>query len=203
MIAYLKGTLTYKEPVSAVIDCNGVGYEVNIPMSTYDKLPALNESTKIYIYYTFNDNDGARLYGFYTPNEKELFIQLIAISKIGPKIALSILSGLSTEDLIEALQVGDVDLLSTIHGIGKKSAERLIIELKDKVGNIQIDKSKSKISSEKSNLMTEAESALITLGYKRYEVKKILSKLLKESDFNNAEKLIKAAIKSLYKKRRN
>ena len=137
MFSYLKGILSKKEPVTIVIDCNGVGYEVNIPLSTFDKLPDVGNEVKILVHYSFNEVDGARLFGFLTPDEKELFRHLISISKIGPKLGLSILSGLSVEDLIRAVQRGDIGLISTIPGIGKKSAERLIIELKDRVISIR------------------------------------------------------------------
>ena len=123
MISYLKGLLSRKEPVIAIIDCQGVGYEVNIPLSTFDKLPEIGNEVKLLVHYSFNEVDGTRLFGFITSEEKELFRHLIAISKIGPKLALSILSGLSVEDLIHAIQMGDVSLLATIPGIGKKSAE--------------------------------------------------------------------------------
>ncbi|MCK4655267.1 MAG: Holliday junction branch migration protein RuvA, partial [Candidatus Cloacimonetes bacterium] len=106
MFSYLKGILSKKDPVTIVIDCNGVGYEVNIPLSTFDKLPDVGNEVKILIHYSFNEVDGARLFGFLTSDEKELFRHLISISKIGPKLGLSILSGLSVEDLIRAVQRG-------------------------------------------------------------------------------------------------
>ena len=138
MFSYINGILTQKTPVSIVIECGGVGYEIFIPLSTFDNLPEISKQVKLQIHYSFNDIDGVRLFGFFSVEEKELFRYLISISKIGPKIALSILSGLSVEDLIHAIQTGNVDLISTIPGIGKKTAERLNIELKEKVSNIKI-----------------------------------------------------------------
>jgi len=199
MFSYLKGILAKKNPVFAVIDCNGVGYEVNIPLSTFDKLPEIGKEVEIQIHFSMTENDGIRLFGFFSVEEKGLFRQLISISKIGPKTALSILSGLSVQDLIQAVQTENVSLISTIPGLGKKSSERLIIELKDKVGKIRIE---DIISSEtgKPDIIREAESALITLGYRPLEVKKTIARLLKNNDYQSSEEVIKATIKSLYQR---
>ncbi len=201
MYSYLKGALSEKNPNTIVVDCNGVGYELFIPLSTYDKLPETGKEVKVLVHYSFNESDGVRLFGFYSDEEKLLFRQLINISKVGPKLALSVLSGLSIADLIFAVQVGDVDLITTIHGIGKKSAERLIIELKDKVGNITSIPLDGNYPGADSELIQDAETALLTLGYKRYDARKIISKLMKENDFSTSEEITKAAIKALYKKR--
>ncbi len=201
MISYLKGFLAKKEPVNVIIDCGGVGYEVNIPLSTFDKLPSINKEIKLHIHYSFNEMDGVRLFGFFTLDEKELFRQLISISKVGPKIALSVLSALSVQDMIRAVQSGDIGLISTVPGIGKKSAERLIIELKDKVGSILTETILKVAGSVEPDIVREAESALITLGYKPYEIRKKISELLKDQKLESTEEIIKATIKSLYKKR--
>lgn len=201
MYSYLKGVLSEKSPTIIVVDCNGVGYELFIPLSTYDKLPETGKEVKVLIHYSFNESDGVRLFGFYTDEEKLLFRQLINISKVGPKLALSVLSGLSIADLIRAVQMGDVDLITTIHGIGKKSAERLIIELKDKVGDINSIHLDGDYPGTDTELVKDAETALLTLGYKRYDARKIISKLMKENDFSTSEEITKAAIKALYKKR--
>ena len=196
MYSYLKGALSEKNPNTIVVDCNGVGYELFIPLSTYDKLPETGKEVKVLVHYSFNESDGVRLFGFYSDEEKLLFRQLINISKVGPKLALSVLSGLSIADLIFAVQVGDVDLITTIHGIGKKSAERLIIELKDKVGNITSIPLDGNYPGADSELIQDAETALLTLGYKRYDARKIISKLMKENDFSTSEEITKAAIKA-------
>jgi holliday junction DNA helicase RuvA len=201
MIAFLRGNLTEKSPVSAIIECGGVGYEVNISLNTYDKLPSVGTEVALKIHYTFNEMDGVRLFGFFTEEEKSMYKQLISISKIGPKTAIGILSGLSVNDLISAVQTGDVKLLSTVPGIGKKSAERLIIELKDKVGNISADSVLQGEADGSTKLISEAESALMTLGYKQFEIRKILKKLVEESPFSTSEQLVKSAIRALYKKR--
>ena len=164
MYSYLKGELSEKYPTTIVVDCNGVGYDLFIPLSTYDKLPEIGKEVKILVHYSFNESDGVRLFGFYADEEKSLFRQLINISKVGPKLALSVLSGLSVSDLIRAVQIGDVDLITTIHGIGKKSAERLVIELKDKVGDITTISSVSDYPGTDSEIIQDAETALLTLG---------------------------------------
>jgi Holliday junction DNA helicase RuvA len=201
MFAFIKGIIAEKSPLIVVLDCNGVGYEINIPLSTYDKLPQINESVKLKIHYTFSEMEGVRLFGFFTDEEKNLYRQLLSISKIGPKTALGILSGLSVNDIIRAVQVSDVGLLSTIPGIGKKSAERLIIELKDKVGSISSEAVSMESVSENKDLITDAENALITLGYKPFEIKKVIARIIQGQDFSSSEKLVKATIKALYKKR--
>jgi len=201
MYSYLQGILSEKYPTIIVVDCNGVGYELFVPLSTYDKLPELGKEVKILVHYSFNESDGVRLFGFYSEEEKLLFRQLINISKVGPKLALSVLSGLSVSDLIRAVQTGDVSLISSIHGIGKKSAERLIIELKDKVGEITLLPRDRDFSDTETQIIQDAETALLTLGYKRYDIRKIISTLSKENDFSTSEEITKAAIKALYNKR--
>ena len=124
MFSYLKGILAKKSPFLAVVDCNGVGYEINIPISTFDKLPEIGKKVEIQIHFTMNESEGIRLFGFCSLEEKEMFRQLLSISKIGPKTAISVLSGISVPILIRAVQTGDVKLISTVPGIGKKSAEK-------------------------------------------------------------------------------
>lgn len=201
MYSYMKGILSEKYPTTIVVDCNGIGYDLFIPLSTYDKLPEIKKEVKILVHYSFNESDGVRLFGFYSDEEKLLFRQLINISKVGPKLALAVLSGLSVSDLIRAVQMSDVDLITTIHGIGKKSAERLVIELKDKVGNITTMSSESDYPETDSEIIQDAETALLTLGYKRYDIRKIISKIMKENNLLTSEEITKAAIKALYKKR--
>jgi len=201
MYSYLKGVLSEKCLTTIVVDCNGVGYEIFVPLSTYDKLPEIEKEVKILVHYSFNESDGVRLFGFYTDEEKLLFRQLINISKVGPKLALSVLSGLSVADLIRAVQISDVGLISSIHGIGKKSAERLIIELKDKVGDISSISIDRDYPGADTEIIQDAETALLTLGYKRYDIRKVISKLIIENDFSTSEEITKAAIKALYRKR--
>lgn len=201
MFSYLKGILTEKKSAIAVIECMGVGYEIHIPLSTFEKLPLEGNKAKLYIYYSFNETDGAKLFGFSSRLEKKMFKLLISISKIGPKIGLAILSGLPTQDFIRAILQEDIYVLSTIPGIGKKSAERLVIELKDKVPDLLEAGDVEGISQELGTSAKDAETALLSLGYKHMEIRKAINSLLKDKSFNSSEELIKATIKSLYNKR--
>jgi len=200
MFSYLRGILRRKNPLSAVIDCSGVGYEVLIPLSTYDRLPELGQEIEMQIHFSFTENDGIRLFGFSSQEEKELFQQLISVSKIGPKIALSILSGMSVQEFVQAILTENASMISTIPGLGKKSSERLIIELKDKVGKISGKEFKSVLNGTSEDMVREAESALLTLGYKLYDIQRTFSELLRQSDFTSSEQIVKATIKALYKK---
>ncbi len=202
MIAYLKGLLTEKQPTYVFIECAGVGYDVMIPLSTYDKLPPIGNEVKLLIHYSFNETDGVRLFGFINKTDRDLFRKLISISKIGPKTGLSILSTLHADDLISAINRGDVKLISTCPGIGKKSAERLIIELKDKVSSF-ISEGYSQIdSSLSSNILQDAEDALLALGYKQADITKVIRKLISNRNFQTSEEIVKTVIKELYKTRK-
>lgn len=201
MFSYIKGILTEKSAAIAVVECMGVGYEVHIPLSTFEKLPLEGNETKLHIHYSFNETDGAKLFGFSSRLEKKMFKLLISISKIGPKIGLAILSGLPPQDFIRAVLQEDIYVLSTIPGIGKKSAERLVIELKDKVPDLLGAGDLDEISQGVGTSAKEAEIALLSLGYKHMEIRKAINSLLKDNAFNSSEELIKATIKSLYNKR--
>lgn len=135
MIAYLHGRLAEAAPTHVVVDCGGVGYAVTIPVSSYEKLPALGEPVKLLTYHHVNAQDGAQqLFGFAAPAEREMFLLLISISGIGPRLACNILSAASVTGLRTAIAAGDIKTLSALRGIGKKTAERLVVELKDKLG---------------------------------------------------------------------
>ena len=200
MYAYLDGKLAEKQPTTVIIDCNGVGYELNIPLSTYDQLPAKGELAHLLVYYHFNETDGVKLFGFGTRQEKVLFKTLLGVSKIGPRTAIAVLSTLSVEEFERAVLEGNLNLIATVPGIGKKSAERLVLELKDRIGmedSIIPDRIYGR-----SSVTEDALSALITLGYSQKDVRKYLSHLTKKYNYKSAEELIKATIKELHKKDR-
>lgn len=157
------------------LDVHGVGYEVLIPLSTFYALPELNETTSLSIH-THVREDAIQLFGFLTLLEKEAFILLTGISGIGPKLALSVLSALSVADLISAVRAGDVEKLATVPGVGKKTAARIALEIKDKVGRLAPGAvAEPTPSSEPLNqLQEDALSALVNLGYKPAEVKQAL-----------------------------
>src|SRR5438067_11219310 len=132
MIAFLRGTLLEKHPNQVIVDTGGVGYDVQIPVSTFSKLPDVGSEVKLRIY-THVREDALLLFGFATPDEKTIFEKLISISGIGPKLAITVLSGLATSDLIAAIRTGAVQTLVRIPGVGKKTAERMVLELKEKL----------------------------------------------------------------------
>lgn len=180
MIAFLTGRLAFKAPTHLTLDVQGVGYEVHIPLSTYYALPNLDEVTALNIH-THLREDAIQLFGFLSHSEKELFLLLTTVSGIGPKLALSALSSLPVTELVRAVQAEDIDKLSTVPGIGKKSASRIALELKDKVGKIQ-SATVQVSASEGAGLegpFEDALSALVNLGYRPQDAKEALRRVTK------------------------
>ena len=202
MFSFIKGTLIAKSPTLAIVEAGGIGYEIFIPVLTYDKLPDLGKEITLFVHLNVSDTEGFRLFGFISEEEKLLFKKLITVSKIGPKTAISILSVLSAKDLSNAILSNDVSLIKTVPGIGKKTAERLVVELKDKVKPSAEYTLPANTSLTNQNLFIEAESALITLGYKLSEIKKIFNMIAKTDYPQTVEELIKLSIKYLYNKRK-
>ena len=166
MISHLRGTLVSKEPVLVTIDVGGLGYSVNIPLSTFEKLPEMNSTITLYTHLHVRE-DEMSLFGFHTEEERKMFRLLIGISGIGPKVALGILSGTGIIQLKKSVMEGDVDRLTTIKGIGKKTAQRLILELRDKLGAADDSDEWLREGAETEldkSIMTTV-SALETLGY--------------------------------------
>ncbi len=197
MFAYLRGLLAEKEFSYVILDCMGVGYEVSIPLSTYEKLPKAGEKAKLLIHFGMSE-DGIRLYGFHTPEERDMFRLLLSVSKIGPKSALAALSGMSVRNWVEAIESGDARLIATVPGLGKKTAERVIIDLKDRVQQIKLPEGDSVV--QRTEIVQEAESALEALGYKKPEISKAIKKVYEPAKYSDAEILIKDVIRFLYKK---
>lgn len=162
MIAHLRGRLLTKEPNRVTLDVNGVGYEVTIPVSTFTGLPAMGQEVALFIH-THVREDALALFGFLRGTEKQLFEKLIAISGIGPKLAITILSGMSAEFLVTAIRGGDSAMLTKIPGIGKKTAERMVIELRDKLDAFAA----APAAAAASMVETDVLSALVNLGYQR------------------------------------
>src|SRR5271169_2805454 len=165
MIAQLRGTLLEKHPNQAIVDAGGVGYDVHIPVSTFTTLPEVGAIVTLRIY-THVREDALLLFGFLSNDEKLIFEKLISVSGIGPKLAITVLSGLATPDLVTAVRGGDVARLVRIPGIGKKTAERIILELKDKMAAMAAGEGKSAIpSAPLANAMDQdVLSALVNLG---------------------------------------
>ena len=161
MISYVRGTLDHKEPSYVVVDVNGIGYEVFIPLSTYQELPAIGEQVKLHTHHHVRE-DTIQLYGFLSSEEREVFEMVLTISGVGAKVALSILSSMTVNKFRSAVAQGDMKTLTKIPGIGKKSAERMVLELKDKIGKIHIDQEMVKLVGVESG--SDAVAALLTLG---------------------------------------
>jgi Holliday junction DNA helicase RuvA len=163
MIALLRGTLLEKHPNQAVIDTGGVGYDVTIPVSTYTQLPDAGAEVRLRIH-THVREDALALYGFLTQDEKSLFERLIGVSGIGPKLAITILSGLNAADLIRSIRRGEVERLVRIPGIGKKTAERMVLELRDKLPAPAGEEPETSAVSALSPVDQDVLSALLNLG---------------------------------------
>ena len=202
MIAYLKGTVLEASPLELILDVKGVGYAIQIPITTAEKIPPVGQNCELYIHSVYRE-DSASLYGFVTKSERDFFRLIIEkVSGIGPRIALSILSKMSVEILQNAIFNQDTSLLSQCPGIGKKTAERLVIELKDKVSTSnQSLNSETSLASSNANFSNskyqDAVSSLITLGYKLPEADKRVSKALQNLGADvPTEAIIKEALGS-------
>lgn len=193
MIGYLKGKIISAKPTQIILDVNNVGYLIHISISTFEKISDQNE-VSLYIH-TYVREDALNLYGFYTEAEKEMFELLISISGIGPKVALSILSGISVEELQSAIQSENVSRLVSVPGVGRKTAERVVLELKSKVGFIETAASKGIDFTIKQ----EAVLALTTLGYNQKVADKIVRDLLSSNPTFTLEELIKKSLAELNK----
>ena len=202
MIAYLKGTVLEASPLELILDVQGVGYAIQIPITTAEKIPPVGQNCELYIHSVYRE-DSASLYGFVTKSDRDFFRLIIEkVSGIGPRIALSILSKMSVEILQNAIFNQDTSLLSQCPGIGKKTAERLVIELKDKVSTSnQSLNSETSLANSKANYSNskyqDAVSSLITLGYKLPEADKRVSKALQNLGADvPTEAIIKEALGS-------
>ena len=199
MIASLTGRLAFKAPTYLVLDVHGVGYEVFIPLSTYYGLPSLSESTSLSVH-THVREDAIQLFGFLTSQEKDAFVLLTSVSGVGPKLALSVLSALPVSDLVSAIQSEDVERLMTVPGIGNKSASRLVLELKDKVGKLHPGPASANDSLGQGQDVTfdDALSVLVNLGYRPQDAKEALKQVKKSNPESIALKdMIRECLKEL------
>jgi Holliday junction DNA helicase RuvA len=177
MIGYLKGTLLRVTPGVVLLDVGGVGYELHTPLSTYYEVQKLGEKgTAAFHVHTHVREDALLLFGFHTEGERRLFEKLISVSGIGPKLAQTALSGMSSEDLASAIAQADVRRLSTIPGVGKKTAERMALELKDKMGEIPT----KELLAHTAPLDSDLVSALVNLGYKRTAAEKAAGQVIRD-----------------------
>jgi Holliday junction DNA helicase RuvA len=189
MIGSLRGKLISKRPDFVIVEVNGVGYQVNVPFSIISNLP--EEGNEVFLYiYTYIREDILQLYGFTSEDEKKVFLTLLGITGIGPKMALNILSGISHNDLLHAIETEDVAMLCRIPGLGKKTAHRLILELRERLP--------ARVA--KDRIFEDTLSALINLGYKRSVAQESLEKAYRKLDLsgqNDIEKLLKESLKYL------
>ena len=197
MIAYLEGKLIEKSPTHLILEVHGVGYSVNIPVSTFSHLAETGETVRILTYQHVRE-DELKLFGFSTKPEKDLFEILISVNGVGPKAALGILSFLSVEEFQRAVLSEDLDVLTSIAGIGKKTAQRLIVELKEKLGKMDWGAGIEVKGKEAVLLPAQEEAilALISLGYTKYDARKVLEMVALESKESlPLEEMIKRALK--------
>ena len=196
MITFIRGRLVEKNPAYIVVDtAGGVGYLVHISLNTYAKLPEPEAEVRLLTHFVVKE-DAQTLYGFNDETERSLFRLLISVNGIGPNTAIIILSALSPSELAEAVASENVRLIQSVKGIGAKTAQRLVIDLKDKVGKLQI--SSDKISSSNNNNKNEALSALVSLGFGKNQVEAVLDKIFRtEGSELTIEDLIKRALKLL------
>jgi holliday junction DNA helicase RuvA len=197
MITFLDGKLISALPTQATIEVGGVGYEVFIPLSSYDELPPVGQPIRILTHLAVRE-DAHVLYGFMTPAERDLFRLLVNnVSGIGPKLALAVLSGMSVTSFKAAAVNSDVAAISKISGLGKKTAERIILELKDKVGVAAAWEAASAAHAPEQEQANEAVLALIALGYKQVDAHKTVHDLQQKGEGKSPEELVKLALKRM------
>lgn len=200
MIAFLSGKLIAKQANTVIVDVGGVGYEVMIPLSTFYDLGEIGAEVQLRIYTSVRE-DAIQLFGFRTTRERELYLKLISVQGIGPKSGIAMLSGMSGDEIISAILTDDLARLVTIPGIGRKTAERLVIELRDKVGELS-DGSAPRTSTSQvpaDSVFDDALSALVNLGYQKNAAEKALQQAVKDGAEMSVQKLLRAALQTLAK----
>ncbi|MBI2870373.1 MAG: Holliday junction branch migration protein RuvA [Candidatus Omnitrophica bacterium] len=192
MFSYVKGILTAKTPTQAVIEAGSIGYELMIPLSTFDGLPFVSSEVTLLTHFHVRE-DAQQLFGFLTRGERDLFKLLISVTGIGPRIALTVLSGISVSAFRQAVIDNDMTLLTSISGIGRKIAERILVELRDKVGlEPAMD---AGLGSAQDVVLGDAVNALVSLGYKHQAARQAVEKSLRGARDLTAEELVREALK--------
>jgi len=202
LIAHISGKLIQKLPNSVIVDVGGVGYELNVPLSTFYDLGEIGANVSLRVH-THVREDALQLFGFSADAEKKLFLLLNSVSGIGPKLAITVLSGLSAEELIQAIRAGNLTKLTGIPGVGKKTAERMLVELKDKVAAILppgLEDSTTAVIAQTGDVMREdVISALVNLGYVRAQAEKAVGAALKETPDAGFADALKQSLRTLAK----
>jgi Holliday junction DNA helicase RuvA len=207
MIAHLSGTLILKYPNSVIVDVAGVGYEVNIPVSTYYDLGEEGAIVKLRIY-THVREDALQLYGFKTARERELFLRLISVSGIGPKLGITLLSGMSADEMIASIRTNNLARLTLIPGVGRKTAERLVMELRDKVASLSSAELEEDLGAKspagepiptEDSMRSDVLSALLNLGYQKSSAEKAVGSAMDEGGDITVELILRRSLKKLAK----
>ena len=206
MIAHLSGTLLSKQPNSVILDVAGVGYEVNIPVSTFYDLEEEGSSVKLRIY-THVREDTLQLFGFKTTRERELFLKVISVSGIGPSLGIKLLSGMSADEMIASIRTNNLAKLTLIPGIGRKTAERLVMELRDKVATLSSTQLEDELGTKdtgpaivtEDSMRADVLSALLNLGYQRSSAEKAVNAAVDEGGDISVEVILRRSLRKLAK----
>lgn len=204
MIAHLSGTLLSKQPNSVIVDVGGVGYELIIPVSTFYELEATGANTQLRVY-THVREEALQLYGFKTARERELFLQIISVSGIGPKIAITLLSGMGANEIIASIRTNNLARLTSIPGVGRKTAERLVMELRDKITALSSPALEEEFAGEGGQragsspdaIRDDALSALLNLGYQKTAAEKAIKAAIDEGGDLSVELILRRGLRSL------
>jgi len=201
MIAHLSGKLLEKQANSVIVDVGGVGYEVTIPLSTFYEIGEPGTDIELRIY-THVREDAIQLFGFKTTRERDLYLKLISVQGIGSKSGVTMLSGMSADEIVSAIRSNDLGRLTAIPGVGRKTAERLVIELRDKVGDLAAAAAASSMASDElpaDAVFDDALSALVNLGYQRAAAERALKKVTQEGADMSVQKLLRRSLQVLAK----
>jgi holliday junction DNA helicase RuvA len=207
MIAHLSGTLLSKQATSVILDVGGVGYEITIPVSTFYDLEEPGSNVQLRIY-THVREDALQLYGFKTARERELFLRLISVSGIGPKLGITLLSGMSADEMIASIRTNNLARLTLIPGVGRKTAERLVMELRDKVASLSSAELEEEMGARTSagtpiptedSMRSDVLSALLNLGYQRNSAEKAVNSALDEGGDISVELILRRSLRKLAK----
>jgi Holliday junction DNA helicase RuvA len=203
MIAHLSGTLLSKQATSVIVDVSGVGYEVTIPVSTFYDLEDVGGNVQLRIY-THVREDALQLYGFKTARERELFLKIISVSGIGPKLGITLLSGMSADELIASIRTNNLARLTLIPGVGRKTAERLILELREKIAELSSEQLEEELGAKpeatgptEDTVRGDSLSALLNLGYQRSAAEKAIDAALNEGGDITVESILRRSLKKL------
>ncbi len=195
MIGRLQGTVLGKQAPDLLLDVQGVGYELLVPLNTFFEIPDIGETVTLHTHFVVRE-DAQQLYGFSQLEERALFRNLIKVNGVGPKMGLAILSGMSVDEFVLCVRKDDIAALVRVPGVGKKTAERLLIEMRDKVAGIRVGEAVEVAHSVAQDIALEAESALTALGYRPQDAAKMVGRVV-DADITTAEQLIRAALKAM------